>query len=245
MRKIIIVLLAGIILLSLNSCAGEEQEASYTIKDALKISAYVFDENSGEDYFVLHEMGHYYYNEDDALYQLEQLKLNEVRLIPPVTGTEIKNMYLLNIFAEFDGIIEVISENEDVHLSRNNNLTPYYKDENQAGRTFGFSAKFVRQGFFAANPLADDDILTHVRKDPHSAGVWYIAGIPGQEYYLNVNVYKFDNEQTPVIKAQLKFVVLEDKVDVLSKCFSIELISYEYSDMYRLLDEIVDDENDE
>ena len=242
MKKIIIALSTGIILLSLASCADEETDQSYSIKDALKISAYVFDENSEEDYFVLHEMGHYYYNEDDTLYQLEQLKLNEIRLLPPVSGAEIKNMGLLNIFVEFDGIIEVISENEDVHLSRNNNLTPYYEDESQAGRTFGFSAKFVRQGFFSANPLVDDEILTHVRKDPQSAGLWYTAGIPGQEYYLTVNAYKFDNEQTPVIRVQLKFVVLEDKTNVSSRCFSVELVSYEYSDMAKLLDDIVDDE---
>ena len=44
MKKIILSLLTLVILLSVNSCADEETDQNYSIKDALKISAYVFDE---------------------------------------------------------------------------------------------------------------------------------------------------------------------------------------------------------
>lgn len=45
MKKIIIALLVGIILLSVSSCVAENQEYSYSIKDALKISAWILDED--------------------------------------------------------------------------------------------------------------------------------------------------------------------------------------------------------
>jgi len=44
MKKFIILLSATIIMLCFNSCANENQDYNYNIKEALKISAYLFDE---------------------------------------------------------------------------------------------------------------------------------------------------------------------------------------------------------
>ena len=105
MKKIIFALLAGIFLLNLSSCANENQEYSYSIKDALKISAYLFDENSGEDYFVYNKSGALDYNPEESVYTLEQLKMNEVRVMCPM---DFNNIISLAIHFEFDGIIEVM-----------------------------------------------------------------------------------------------------------------------------------------
>jgi hypothetical protein len=102
--------------------------------------------------------------------------------------------------------------------------------------------KLLNKGFISFNPLGSH------RGSLRSAGANWLPYELGREYYLSVNAYKFDNEQSPIIKAQLKLIQLEDKsesghAEKRSGCFSIELISYEYSDIYRLLDEIVDDED--
>jgi len=236
MKKIIIVLLAGIILLNLTSCETVDMDYSYTIKDALKISTYLFDESSGENYFIYNRLGNYEYNFHENIHMLERLKMNEVRLMSPINFSGLE----LNIHFEFNGIIEVISEDKDVHMVINpNNLNEpiivFTYDEPR-----GFEMKFPFEGFIAVCPLGLS-----------SGSQWFYDAIPrsssytGREYYLNVNAYKFDNEETPIIRAQIKLVQLEDKTPIdnakLSGCFSIELISYDYSDIYKLLDEIVED----
>ena len=228
--KKIITIFTATVLLSLVSCEAADVEYSYSIRDALKISAYIFDENVPGNY----------YHDDETVYGLEALKLNEARLIAPIGAI---NMINLNIHLKFDGIIEVISENEDVQLSFNYKLTPWYVGEvygNTGSRVFGFSAKLPYEGYIALNPLGSN-----------RGSIWgdtgnWLAFKIGSEYYLDVNAYKFENEKSPVIRAQLKFVQLEDTTSHEDKdrspCFSIEMVSYEYSDMYKIMDEIWDDE---
>lgn len=242
MKKIIIALLAGILLLNLISCANENQDYSYNIKDALKISAYLFDENSGEDYFVYDEATKQYkYNTKEELYSLEQLEINEVRLLLPL-WTSALNLINLNIHFEFDGIIEVISADEDVQLSVNNPLVPFLLEEegvNDSKRSYGFEFKLINEGFIAMNPLGSHRA--------HLFAVGWLPYSPDREYYLDVNAYKFANEQYAVIRARLRLVQLEDKAvgghaEQSSMSYSIELISYEYSDMYKIMYEIDDEE---
>ena len=256
MKKIIIVLLAGIILLSLASCADEETDQNYSIKDALKISAWVLDESiEGEvdwlDVWIEEESYGYQADtvdgvERDDIYALEQLNLNKVRKLAPL------NRYgqNLNILFEFDGVIEVEVSDDYLQLSYNgNNPSQLEPSSNNVYASF----KVPREVYVNVCPLAQyydlSDRKTNVRSHARI----------GSEYYLYVNAYKFDNEETPVIRAKLKLVVLEDKTkqpdsfykydnlsyEDSSRFLSIEVVSYEYSDMYRLLDEIVDDEDDE
>ena len=235
MRKVIIALLTIIVLLSLTSCADEETEQSYSIKDALKISAYVFDETIDENV----------YDVADTVYTLEQLKLNEIKMMVPLNDS-VFEMLSLNIFIEFDGIIEVVSEDEDIELSINNTLTLFDRKGIQSERTYGYTAKFAREGFVGISPLFGELVGMPIPKTYYGVGYVGQDGEVGTERYLNINVYKFDSEQMPVIQARLKLVTLEDKLsekkDFSIRCYSIELISYEYSDMAKLLDDIVDDE---
>jgi len=241
MKKIIIIiLLAGIFLLNINSCADKDMDYSYSIKDALKISAYIFDENGGEDYFVYNKVTkNYEYNLDESVYTLEQLKLNEAKTMAPmgVLG------YNINLRFEFDGIIEVVSEDKDVQMlmDPNNCLKPlqvcYYDTPH------GFEMELTLDGFIAFNPLgALQGTLWN------GEGAEWMPNSLGREYYLTVNAYKFDNKQLPIIQAKLKLVQLEDKTSSggnsqqASGCFSIELVSYKYSDIYKIMYDITDDD---
>jgi hypothetical protein len=261
MKKIIIALLAGIILLSLVSCADEETDQNYSIKDALKISAWVLDESIEGDVdrgmdWITESTGYPVDLVDgvicDDIYALERLNLNKVRKLAPL------NRYgqNLNILFEFDGIIEVEVSDDYLQLSYNGNNPSQFEPSTN---NFYASFKVPREVYVNVCPLAQYYDLSD-----RKANVRSYARI-GSEYYLYVNAYKFDNEETPVIRAKLKLVVLEDKTKQpdsfgiegedseydkvpykeRSRFLSIEVVSYEYSDMYRLLDEIVDDEDDE
>jgi hypothetical protein len=138
----------------------------------------------------------------------------------------------LKIFVEFNGIIEIIAENNDMLLA--------------FGTTWGHDAKLAVEGFFNASLIPDEYVGTE-----NSSILHLFADKVGTERYLTVNAYRFENEDTPIIKAQLKLVLIEDRLANMNgnkgfsrRCFSIELISYEYSDIYKLLDDIVDDEDE-
>ena len=245
MKKVILALLTVIILLSLSSCKTKDFEYDYNIKDALKISAWVFDESRGEEYFVYDAVSKDYdYNYDESLYVYEQLKMNEVKILPPNTFYgAIRDLVNLNMFFEFNGIIEVISPNKDVQLSCSNSLNPFTTDTTGTDRRFyGFEVKLPKEGFIAINPLGSNRGQTatftykEVEQLPHKVG---------REYYLTINTYKLADETLPVITACLKIVELDDKRDSFDEttaCFSVELVSYEYSDIYKMMYEIVDED---
>ena len=231
MKKIIFALLICCIFM-LNSCTAEEFRHSYSIRDALRISAWVFDESIE---------GNYYYD-DDTIYVFEVLRLNEVRLIAPIGSAGMEN---LNIFFEFDGIIEVISADKDIQLSWDNNLSPWFDDRGMQEREFGFEHRFPFQGHLAINPFGSH---RGTRVVTSCSELYLIEFEVGTVYYLNINAYRFANENAAVIRAQLRLVQLEDTnrrgADTdSSPCFSIELISYEFSDRYRIMEEIWDDED--
>ena len=229
MKKLILALLTGIILLNFNSCKGEDLSYSYNIKDALRISTWLFDESMEDNV---------YYGDDDAVYVFERLKLNEAQLMMPIASADMTNF---NIFFEFDGIVEVISEDRDTQLSLGNPLKPWHRGEDPHARTHGFNVRLPYEGFIAIIPLGSRHGTV-----VEDGGVQRLQFYIDREYYLTVNAYKFDNEETPIIRAQLKLVQLENidfPMEDSSPYFSIELISYEYSDIYRLLDEIWDDED--
>lgn len=244
MKKMIIALLAGIILLSFGSCAEADVEYSYSIKDALKISAYLLDENLTEDdMWVLTEDGVLVFNRDETIFNLERLEQNKIRTMAPIGA--IKKEWIgrgLTLFVEFDGIIEVAAENEDMELMY------------LAGKVYGYSVKFTIEGFVNACLLVDEQIGMQ-RGGSFGAegyvGTFGFGAEVGTERYLTVNAYSFENEETPIIRAQLKLVLIEDRIENLNgnkgfshSFYSIQLVSYEYSDRYRFLDEIWDEEDE-
>ena len=235
MKKLFIVLIIVTILLNFNSCTRDTE--GYNIKDALKISAFIFDENSGEDYFIYDALENLKYNDNENVYKLEQLNLNEPKQMKPMG-------LWLNIGVEFDGIIGVVSEDQDIQIFINTNnfrvpVTGTYGSEHYA-----FDIKFPLAGYTAITPLG-----SNTGELWSGGGFEWLRYYIGREYYLSVNAYRFDNEESPIIRARLKIVQLEDKtpgghIMQKSRVFSIELVSYEYSDMYKMMNEIEDDEDE-
>jgi hypothetical protein len=252
-------LLAGIVALSLGAYVAENQEYSYSIRDALKISAWVLNENidnngywtDDEDIALI--IGHGYWTEnggriissdDEDVFVLDQLKLHEVRTMAPLSYMTMQN---INIFVEFDGVIGVETEDEYIELSYSAK-TPSAPMGGGGGHFYG-NIKMPFEVTANVCPL-DEYSLTASGKVRNTAKI-------GNEYYLSVNAYEFGNEQTPIIRAQLELAVIEDKTlppgqdffglprDKSSRFLSIELISYDYSDRYRLIDEIWDEETED
>jgi len=171
------------------------------------------------------------YNQQDTVYTLERLELNEVKLSPPL-GLEV---FSVPLFIEFNGTVEVTSENEDIYMYSSH--APNWVDPTKAvGADSGSqnSVKIAVERYVNFNPLPTPIATFH--------GGSRFGTIT--EWYLNVNAYSFDNEDSPIIRAQLRILDIRDTHEQATdyKCFSVELISYEYSDIYKFMDEIVDDD---
>ena len=92
------------------------------------------------------------------------------------------------------------------------------------------------------------DILPLIRQKVSSSGAYQndpnwdtSENYAGREYYLAVNAYSFDNESSPVVTAKLKLVQLgkpENPDEVMTGYYSIELISYEYNDAYKMMEDL-------
>lgn len=236
MKKIIIALLAGIILICFNSCMANE-EAENMI-DALKISTWVLDKSlEGTGYWVesTTHLGGYWvlYESDkqiphDDVFKFEALELNEVRVMAPMNYIDMNN---LNILFEFDGIVEVETEipnDERIKLAYST------KESSIVGFdwvTVGNSIRAVAPIYVNVCPSEDKVVTPYTKTD--------------REYYLNVKTYTLDGTQ--VISAQLRLVAIKEEhspeeYDPLfhsaegewTRFLSIELVSYEYSDVYKL-----------
>jgi hypothetical protein len=175
--------------------------------DALRISTWVFDETVEGNVF----------NTFDTVYTFERLHLNKPGLI------DIYNERVLVFFFEYDGIIEIAAENEDIHFLQRDVTDPIL--------TKRYSYTMARQGHFEITLLREDQIGT-------GGAFWGGAKKPGAEYYLTVRAYKFEtyveNESMPHITARVKFTVIEDDARGIpdeSWCYIIELVSYEYSEL--------------
>lgn len=233
MKKIIFVLLFGVFLLS--SCvAVENPQQGVHIMDALQVRAWVLDESIEGNV----------YDQDDSVYVFERLNMNEVRLMKPIPFGDIPGEVFnpfLNIFVEFDGIIEVMAENRDVALRVYNDrsIGPGVPD------TVGFTVRFEFEGFFNASVMAYRDIEMGISP----VGYWGHSERVGTVRYLTINGYSFENMNTPRVTARLRLVAVRDREEDMNpftahhmsrRCFSIELVSYEFPDIYRFIFEIYD-----
>lgn len=247
MKKIITALLAGIILLSFNSCVNNSTESSEGIEDALKISTWVMDKNlEGTGYWEYDANattiidGYWVSNESDKqihhtdVFKFERLELNEVRVMAPMNY---KTMSNINLNFEFDGIIEIETEipnDRRIQLSYNNDRSDKTIENiiDFGTVTFG-KVTIVGPTVINLCPLGEDIV---------QGGVISYDTIVGQEYYLNVKTYTLDG--TLVISAKLKLVAIEDEGfpreqysklsnEDRTRFFSIELVSYDYSDAYK------------
>jgi len=278
MKKLIIVLIAGAILLNFHSCARETE--GYSIRDALKISTWVLDEyfeRSG--YWVKDDntsLNGYWMMDDGErieggdVFTFERLKMNEVRTLAPLHYHDMGGIHI-NIFFEFDGIIEVETNDRYVVLYHNGR-NPSLPLRNEGGlKKVRGNVRWPRELYVNFCPL-DEYSITEIEKNTATEINLVRATTQiSREYYLNVNAYRYEDtiatpiidteisisiERSPIIRAKLKLTVIEDRglsandyycifglpYKEASRFLSIELVSYEYSDIYRFLDEIWDDE---
>ena len=158
----------------------------------------------------------------------EPLELGVPCQMAPIMANGVYNLCFL---LSYDGgVVELVSENEDVQLSWSDK-----EDSWRAGipiryRTYGFSAHISNSGYISANPIGSG----------RGEFVWNgteiqnIKGYEGREYILTVKAYEASNIESPVITAELCLTQIGENDFGGSGNFSIELISYEMSETYAM-----------
>ncbi len=217
-------LILCLIFLFITSCQKNDTPVT-PITDALKISAYVYDEN-GETW------------------SLQKLDLNEPKNLVPThvlenEGVDIENFHLHLEYE--DGICIVSAPERDIQLSVGRNGGIWRRGEDESTRVFdcenNYELTLSRAGYMAVVPFGCMNFRVNFLGSKEQS-VLYDNFEPyiGQEYILTVNACDFD--KVPVITAQVKLTSLEDAAydDGTSRYFSIELVSYDYSDIYKMME---------
>ncbi len=195
------------------------------ITEALKISAYVYDEN-GETW------------------SMQQLRLNEPKNLVPTAVLENEGVDMTNFNLHFeyeDGICIMSAPERDIQLSVGRNGGIWQRGEDESTRVFdcenNFELTLSRAGYMAFAPFgAYNQNINYCGSKEFAVLFDNFEPYIGQEYILTVKACDFD--KVPVITAQVKFTSLEDAAydDGGSRYFSIELVSYDYSDIYKMME---------
>lgn len=219
MKFFAVVILAVILLLGLNLLRPKVETTEVPL---LRISPYLFEESVKDPN-----------NVKDAVFAFEPLELGVPRLLAPIIGVNVYNhCYLL----EFEGgAAEIISEDEDVQLCWASADAPWRDRISLDKRTFTYEAHVANRGYVSGNPLSSG--VGELVVQDKEAELKLFTGYTGREHYLTVNAYEASDPDSPVIVARLKLVQLEDvrlKIKGRSRFYSIELISYEMSEVYQM-----------
>ena len=207
--------------------ATYQPEEEVDIKDALVISAYVYNDTATPEKLA------------DGEYipaSFDKLVLGEVRY----TGFNLE-MENINLQFDFDGgTIEVENEARDVQLSVGEDKHPWnylggYGDTE--GRQFGSKLSVTDGGYMAVNPVRSGRGFFTAYNDI----AWDMSeNYAGREHILVVRAYNLDDQLSPLVTAEIKLTQLgypDSPDEIMVGYYAIELISYEYSDVYKLMDE--------
>jgi len=232
------------------SCNEKDINEEISVMSALKISTWVLDAQlSGTGYWTYDEnftdYGYWVSNDgtheydSNTVFVYEQLELNDVRVLAPLSYEGRPN---LNIYIEFDGIVEVETENpNDTSLRLAHSLD--YPDDPRDGNWT------VENGFRTRAPFMLN--VCPIGKFTAVEQVVTRDTLTDREYYIYIKTYEEDG--TLLITATLKLIVLNDDAypydqfsswvwspnEERSRFLSIELVSYEYSDIYKFDEEMV------
>ena len=246
MKRLLAMLILSVLLVSCGEY--EPEESKVKIKDELKIKAYVLNEDlEGNGYWEyidfkdMKKLGEGYWHTDDGkvyeskdVFAIERLEVGEVRTLAPLgyAGSNI------NIWFDCDDIIEfeTIPSDDDtlqVAHSLEDPLSPSIGD-------WTLEHNFRMRGPAAVNicpigyPIYSTELVTETT-------------LENREYNFRVRTYNESNEL--LVTAELRLISVEDKglpYDYTNSIFSytanhdltrfltIELVSYEYSDVYNL-----------
>ena len=241
MKKLLTILLA-LAMLALCACNDEEEEVKIT--DALKISAWVMADGlwgtgqftyDAEDYQYCGE----WVSEDGTVtaaadvFACERLELGVPRVMAPM-GYDYRDH--VQLFLDYDGIVEVeVSEKGNEYVRLLHSLD-YPMEPWKGGRITGNAFRAIAPTAVEVNPVGKfvPDALGH--RDT----------LTGCEYYINIRALDTDGSQ--LISAEIRLTVLEDAAfpywdvyfpvygenEVRSRFLEVELVAYEYSDVYKL-----------
>jgi len=254
--------IAGIfamILLCCGGCAEEVTEEKVKMDDLMKISTWVMDPAlEGKGYWAYDGMsydtkGHWVPNEGEAavndkdVFREERLSVGETRIMAPISFKGAN----LNFTIDFEGIVTVEKTepaDDTVLISFDPNLQDQWTGETLISRNgpctlnvFPVGKNLVFEGVGGA--LVQNNTLA------------------GKEYFLTVKGYELDGSL--MVTAELKLTTLEDEAfpyeeyiqenernsggyggygelymvgEKHTRFCSVELVSYEYSDHYKMME---------
>ena len=203
--------------------ATYQPEDEVDIEDALAISAYVYDDTATPDKLV---------GVDSPPMSLTQLELGVRRYTAFVD--EMEN---INLRFDFDGgTIEVASEACDVQLTTGDEKRPWDYEGGYWERQRGAKLNVPDGGYIAVNPIsAGRGFLGFDHGDPE----WDTSeNYAGREHILVVRAYNLDDQLSPLVTAEIRLTQLgypDSPDEIMTGYYAIELISYEYSDVYKLM----------
>lgn len=246
MRRNIVLYLLVLNIFALFSCSNEREDLNVKMMDSLKITAYVLNSDlEGKGYFAYdgtreHKNNGYWVSDDgkeytnDEVFSVERLELNKPRVLAPLGYNYRDN---LNIWLDCDGVIEVDTDplNDDrIRLahSLDDPMNP------------GLGTKWIVENAFRALPPFAVNVCP-IGEFTNATEIVLQDTLTDREYFINVRTYDLDGTQ--VITAKLKLTVLPDdeypytevksrygQNQERSRFLSIELVEYDYSDVYKL-----------
>ena len=205
--------------------ATYQPEDEVDIEDALAIFAYVYDDTATPE------------NLADGEYipaSFEKLELGKTWY----TGFNLE-MENINLQFDFDGgTIEVESEACDVQLTAGDEKRPWDYEGGYWERQRGAKLNVPDGGYVAVNPISSGrGFLGFDHGDPD----WDMSeNYAGREHILVVRAYNLDDQLSPLVTAEIRLTQLgypDSPDEIMVGYYAIELISYEYSDVYKLMDE--------
>ena len=244
MKRLIAMLVLSVLLVSCGEFVPEENKVD--IIDELKISAYLLGEefeNSGywaysedlqyinQGYWVSDDGRQY---EDDEVFTLERLEVGEVRTLAPLGYNRMHN---LNLFVDFEGYIEVETEPIDDERIRLAYSLDYPTEPWRGNKTQENSFRVRAPAAIEAYPIGK-----------FTAAEALIQTFTLTEKEYNITIKAYDDGGDLLVTAKIKLVALDDEHfpseqfsnwvfaanEEKTRFLTIELVSYEYSDVYKL-----------
>ena len=238
MKRFLPLLAAFLLSLPLTACSSAPE--SPPMSEALKISTFLYpaDIESTLDYHTATV------KELEALttsgMTFEPLKVGEERLAAPHGYNDQVGM---NFRFEYEGgSVEIISEAKDVQMSVGKGSRIWISENGfSEEHRYGYSMRLANSGYVSLVPLGGaggftemDDISVSSTTIPRYQG----KRGNGTEYVITVNAYDGNDLTAPVITAKLLFTHRgkTDRTPYFSDFCSVELISYDYSDAYKIME---------
>ena len=244
MKRLLAMLILSVLLVSCGEYVPEENKVN--IKDELKISAYLLNEDLEDSGYWAYSEDLQYINQgywvsddgrqydDDEVFALERLEVGEVRTLAPLGYNRMHN---LNLFVDFEGYIEVETEPIDDERIRLAYSLDYPTEPWRGNKTQENSFRVRAPAAIEAYPIGK-----------FTAAEALIQTFTLTEKEYNITIKAYDDGGDLLVTAKIKLVALDDEHfpseqfsnwvfaanEEKTRFLSIELVSYEYSDVYKL-----------